>query len=510
MGSHGVLSSDVLGGLPAFCGGRDLISFVQTCASVQRCLCDAQLDLQTAFAADRRLRASELAMLAGTRYRLSRMRVHSDAVTLSGGAEVVALVACKWLRSLDLSHCSGLKNVDALGVCGHLEHLNVSFCKNVAQLQGLVRCIQLVSLNASHCDSLEDLSPLRSCTSMKVLDISHCARVKAATFPEMQLTTLIWAGGHLKNCQAPARCPHLLVLNLTRSYDLTTIAELSACSSLIDLDLFSCGKLSSLEGLQSLTKLETLNLNTCMQLVDISAMSSLRKLKNVNLNRCTRIADLSPLVRVGSSLASVSLHGCKIACDMDVQQLLGHQCAVSASTDKALKGSMTLACETAVMDMLAMRSIQSASIAGLKQGATSSEIDLKLRAMCGSMSLTVGIFWEDSCGALTLVGAHVQEDYLEKGWAFIAGSRVCKFRPSVGVPGRALSNGYDWIEDVQELDATAYPRQRAATASGLHTAFAVAVPGGVAEFMTFEILQKSGNMVNMVSQCFGSVVETWH
>jgi len=486
-----------------FLGGRDVVRMALASTELQGALTGVPLDLHTAFGADCRLKAPALLALANFKhsYHIVSARIHTGAVTQSGGAELVALSASQHLRVLDLSHCSGLKYVNALGSCGLLEELSLSWCGDLAQINGLGRCTYLKVLNLSSCGCLEDVSALHTCSCLQALVLSFCNAIQISTLPTLPITSLTWAGSQLETCGVLSRCPGLLKLNLAKSDKLVNIEALSSCPFLQDLDLFSCGRLSSVHGLHLLQHLEALNLNTCMHLESIGPLADLSKLQKLDLNRCWKIQDFMPLERCGS-LHSISLHGCKVTPDIDVRCFGSVHCAVSTSADAPLPGSFACFSQAAATSAIQ----KGIGLGPTKCSSTCSTFEQTLQYLCARIRFAVGILWEDRHGLLCFAGASVLDEHKKFGHAFVQGSRCCSFRPSVGSPGRALSNGVDWIDDVQQLDATSFPRQPAAVASGMHTVFGVAVPGGVAEFISHEVLSKSDTVLREVATRFGSAV----
>jgi len=485
-----------------FLGGRDVVRMALASTELQGALTSVPLDLHTAFGADCHLRAPALLALANFKYHIVSARIHPGAVTQNGGAELIALFASRHLRILDLSHCSGLKYINALGSCALLEELSLAWCKDLATIDGLERCAHLEVLNLSSCGRVEDVSVLKACSRLQVLVLSFCNAIQTGTFPTLPIKSFIWAGSQLETCEVPSRCPYLLTLNLTSSHKLVNIEALSSCLLLQDLDLFSCHRLASLHGLDLLSKLETLNLSTCLRIESIAPVSGLPNLQKLNLNRCIKIKDFAPL-KSCASLHSISVHGCNLTPDLDVRCFGSKHCAVSTSADVPLPGSPACLSQEA-----AMSAIQNGSgLGSVKCSSTCSTFEKTLQDLCARFNLAVGIFWEDRRGLLCFAGASVRDEHRYSGHAFVAASRCLSFRPSVGVPGRALSNGMDWIDDVQELDLTAFPRQPAAVASGMHTVFAVAVPGGVAEFVSDKVWpSKSDTVLREIATCFGSAV----
>lgn len=59
---------------------------------------------------------------------------------------------------------------------------------------------------------------------------------------------------------------------------------------------------------------------------------------------------------------------------------------------------------------------------------------------------------------------------------------------------------------MQSLDMTSFPRLGPATVAGLHTGFAVAVPGGVAEFLSKQVLSEDfkEHLCSRIAEVFGS------
>lgn len=489
-----------------FLGGRDVVRMGLVSKELRRAVVGAWLDFYTSFSADCHLDARALFALSNAEqsYHIVKARMHHGVVTQGGGAELIALSSSKCLRVLDLSHCNGLKHINALGSCAMLEELNLSRCRDLQGLAGLNRCRKLKILNVSHCNGMKDVSALSACSHLEKIVLSFCKSVQTSTFPvTMPVRELVWAGSLLENCKLLTRCSHLRKLNLSASYNLSSIEALSSCSLLQDLDLFCCGRLSSVQGLQCLQSLEVLNLSTCMQLESIWPVCNLAKLTKLNLNRCKKIWDFTPLANC-ASLLSISLHGCKLAPDADVTSFGSEQCAVSTSANVPLPGSFACLSEAAALSVVHNASFSPS--AQLSYSSICSSHEIKLRDLCMALDVAIGILWEDKHGVLCFAGSYVRAEHWKMGQAFVAGSRCCSFRPSCGVPGRALSNGSDWIDDVQQLDLTAFPRQPAAVASGMRTVFAVAVPGGVAEFVSLDVLPRSDAALHEVAVSFESAL----
>lgn len=482
-----------------------VVRLSETCLGIKDTLVKTELDLHKVFGSDRQLDGPALlAVSASSRWRVTACRLSTEALTMTGGLELLALAMGKNLQVLDISHC-GVQNLTALRKCASLRSLNVAYCKQLKDFQGLGYCYQMRTVDGTNCTSLVDVSSLRSCPNMASLSLSGCTSLDSNGFPSLPIQVLVLVGSNLQDCEVLVKFAKLETLNLAGSNELVSLIGIGSCPQIKNLNVSQCGRLSSVTGLERLHQLATIDLNTCLQLVDIAALHGLPNLKSVNLNRCHRVASLEPLHRC-KSLSSLSVHKCPRLVDSARSlEADGFQGSSSTTSEEPLPKSMAGASLSAAREYL--------KVAGNKPqpiypcNIASSQVARRLVHICGHEGFSIGLFWENGQGVATLSGAIVSDpsaDVQVLLWSFVAASSVCTFEPLRGSPGRAFAKGSDWMSDVQALDQTAFPRSQAAMIAGLHTSCAVAVHGGVVEFFSRTCLPDSYQepSISFTRDCF--------
>ncbi|KAH8607483.1 putative leucine rich repeat protein (LRRP) [Trypanosoma vivax] len=142
------------------------------------------------------------------------------------------LVRNECLRTLDLSHCTGITDVSPLSVLSSLRTLGLSHCTGITDVSPLSELSSLRTLGLSHCTGITDVSPLSVLSSLRMLDLSHCTGI-------------------------------------------TDVSPLSELSSLRTLDLSHCTGITDVSPLSELSSLRTLDLSHCTGITDVSPLSEL-------------------------------------------------------------------------------------------------------------------------------------------------------------------------------------------------------------------------------------------
>ena len=193
--------------------------------------------------------------------RLARLDLYLTNLTT-----VRALRELGFLRALDLSGCSSLKDISDLAVLANLESLSLSACSGLTEIEALRRLPGLKALNLSGCTALADFAPLAGLTRLESLNLSGCPTLSDA-------------------------------------------AVLGSLGNLRTLNLSGCVALSNLQPLELLRRLDSLVLSRCTELVELKPLRKLRALSRLDLAGCVGVVSFRPL-RDLRQLRTLDLSGC--------------------------------------------------------------------------------------------------------------------------------------------------------------------------------------------------------
>ncbi len=198
----------------------------------------------------------------------------------------------RWMRGLDLSHCSSLEDVDALSALTNLVELNLSHCSSLENVDGLSGLTNLEKLNLSGCDSLEHVDGLSELTNLKKLDLRLRIFLKKVDVL-IELTNLkklnLWGCGSLDNVEVLSGLTNLVELSLWGGKSLESVDELIELTNLKKLRLAWCESLENVDVLSGLTNLKELDLSFCRSLENVEVLSGLTNLKKLSLRGCSNL-----------------------------------------------------------------------------------------------------------------------------------------------------------------------------------------------------------------------------
>ncbi|KAL8158516.1 hypothetical protein V2J09_000053 [Rumex salicifolius] len=221
---------------------------------------------------------------------------------LRGCSKLVSLPSVrnlKYLKMLDLSHCSALQKIaTAVLMNRELQMLDFSYTSmtNIPIIKETPNLTHLIARDVE----VFVLSSLIQVSSLVVLDLSGVHNVR-------EITQL-------------ASNTSLRVLDLSRT-EITSIDFLPNLIHLHDLILRRCENLTKLPAVGNLTKLEVFDISGCKLLKDLpEGLSDLESLKELNLS-LTSVSHLPSFAKL-TSLLKLSLKGLKLASLENLASLL--------------------------------------------------------------------------------------------------------------------------------------------------------------------------------------------
>jgi len=210
---------------------------------------------------------------------LSRCRVTS--IGSHGGPGTLDLRHCSRLRNLDLSGSTlAALGADPFAGCGQLSHLDASNCTSLADLgpHGFQDCSALRAVNLAGCSALRGLgSGFEGCTRLANVDLSGCAALR-------------WVGAHaFEDCPLVALslsgCSSIAYLG-TRAFAGAALAaiDLTTCTALLGIDTGAfrgCGALVDVAFPPGLVHIGTDAFAGChgLRSVDLRGRSALRRIR---------------------------------------------------------------------------------------------------------------------------------------------------------------------------------------------------------------------------------------
>ncbi|KAH8607555.1 putative leucine rich repeat protein (LRRP) [Trypanosoma vivax] len=205
---------------------------------------------------------SEINVLAALN-RLRELRLSRLAIN---DATLRDLDVSKCLRTLDLSHCTGITDVSPLSELSSLRTLDLSHCTGITDVSPLSKLSSLRTFDLSHCTGITDVSPLSTLSGLEVLNLSGCTGVASGVDSLCSLRML-----------RELRLSRLAIND-------AVLRDIVVLKCLRTLDLSHCTGITNVSPLSTLSGLEVLNLSGCADITDISPLSDLNIMHTLNLS----------------------------------------------------------------------------------------------------------------------------------------------------------------------------------------------------------------------------------